>query len=159
MNLKKSELDPTQDLVYTGVRFHTNLGRLYLPDTWIQALILALCKILLQSRGIQTSTPISESAVADGRYARVSRICPSPHAIHPVVPETALDPYNPRVATPDLCQQASGPRSSVVVRQAPLVPGNAVYISQHQHHYHYGCHHGCVGLPLYCARVRHGAIQ
>ena len=33
MNLKKLELAPTQDLVYI-----VDLGRLYLPDTWFQAL-------------------------------------------------------------------------------------------------------------------------
>ena len=39
MNLKKSESVPTQDLVYIGARFLTDLGRLYLLDLRIQALI------------------------------------------------------------------------------------------------------------------------
>ena len=38
VNLKKSELAPTQDLVYIGARFCMDLGRLYLPETRIQAL-------------------------------------------------------------------------------------------------------------------------
>ena len=32
VNLKKSELALTQDLVYIGARFHMDLGRLYLPE-------------------------------------------------------------------------------------------------------------------------------
>ena len=39
VNLKKSELVPTQDLVYIGVRFWTDLGRLYFPELRIQVLI------------------------------------------------------------------------------------------------------------------------
>ena len=38
MNLKKSELAPTQDLVYIEARFRIDLGRLYLSETQIQAL-------------------------------------------------------------------------------------------------------------------------
>ena len=41
MKLKKSELAPTQDLVYIGANFCTDLGRLYLPETWIQALTIS----------------------------------------------------------------------------------------------------------------------
>ena len=33
VNLKKSELAPTQDLVYIGAMFRTDLARLYLPET------------------------------------------------------------------------------------------------------------------------------
>ena len=62
-----------------------------------------LCKVLLQSRGIQTSTPISESEGADGSYDVVGGICLPPHATHPVVPEAVFDPYNPWVASPNLC--------------------------------------------------------
>ena len=51
------------------------------------------------------------------------------------------------------------PLAALVVRQALPVLGNALYISQHHHHYHYGCPHGGVGLPLYSAQVRDGAIQ
>ena len=39
MNLKKSELISTQDLVYIGARFWMDLDRLYLPELRIQALI------------------------------------------------------------------------------------------------------------------------
>ena len=39
VNLKKSELTPTQDLVYIGARFRMDLGRLYLPELRIQVLI------------------------------------------------------------------------------------------------------------------------
>ena len=39
MNLKKSELAQTQDLMYIGVRFQMDLGSLYLPELRIQALI------------------------------------------------------------------------------------------------------------------------
>ena len=38
VNLKKSELAPTQDLVYMGAWCCTDLGRLYLPEKLIQAL-------------------------------------------------------------------------------------------------------------------------
>ena len=38
VNLKKSELTPTQDLVYIGAWFRTDLGRLYLLEMRIQAL-------------------------------------------------------------------------------------------------------------------------
>ena len=39
MNLKKSDLNPTQDLVYIGARFWIDLGRLYLPEEWIDGLL------------------------------------------------------------------------------------------------------------------------
>ena len=52
VNLKKFKPTPTQDLVYIGARFCTYLVRLYLPETRIHT--LSLCKILLQSRGVQT---------------------------------------------------------------------------------------------------------
>ena len=74
-----------------------------------------LCKILLQIRGIQTSSPIPELAVANGSNAAVDGICPLPHASHPVVHEAALDPHNPWVSSSDLCQQGSGPRTPLVV--------------------------------------------
>ena len=38
MNLKKSELAPTQDLVYIGAYLRMDLDQLYLPETRIQAL-------------------------------------------------------------------------------------------------------------------------
>ena len=43
VNLKKSDLAPTQDLVYIGARFRMDLGRLYLSEEWIDRL-LALVK-------------------------------------------------------------------------------------------------------------------
>ena len=43
MNLKKSNLNPTLDLVYIGARFRRDLGRVYLPEKWIDRL-LALVK-------------------------------------------------------------------------------------------------------------------
>ena len=61
-----------------------------------------LCKILLQSRGVQTSTSVSKTAGADGSYAAISGICPLPHATHPVVYEA----------------QRSCPRAQLVVSQA-----------------------------------------
>ena len=39
MNPKKSELTPTQDLVYIGARFQMNLGRVYLPEDTIERLL------------------------------------------------------------------------------------------------------------------------
>ena len=39
VNLKKSELAPTQDLVYIGTRFQMDLGRLYLQELRISVLI------------------------------------------------------------------------------------------------------------------------
>ena len=39
MTLKKSDLTPTQDLVYIGVRFQTDLDKLYLPEEWIDGLL------------------------------------------------------------------------------------------------------------------------
>ena len=38
MNLKKSDLTPTQDLVYIGNRLRTVLGRVYLLEEWIGSL-------------------------------------------------------------------------------------------------------------------------
>ena len=38
-NLKKSDLTPTQDLVYIGARFWMELGRLYLLEEWIDGLL------------------------------------------------------------------------------------------------------------------------
>ena len=35
VNLKKSKLAPTQDLVHIGARFSMDLGRLYLPEILI----------------------------------------------------------------------------------------------------------------------------
>ena len=40
VNLKKSELTQSQDLVCIGVRFRTDLSRLYLSELWIQVLII-----------------------------------------------------------------------------------------------------------------------
>ena len=39
MNLKKSNLSPTQDLVYIGARFLTDLDRMYLPEEHIDGLL------------------------------------------------------------------------------------------------------------------------
>ena len=39
VNLKKSNLTPTQDLVYIGARFQTDLDRMYLPQEWIDGLL------------------------------------------------------------------------------------------------------------------------
>ena len=39
MNLKKSNLTHTQDLVYIEARFRTDLGRLYLPEDRIDRLL------------------------------------------------------------------------------------------------------------------------
>ena len=119
-----------------------------------------LCKILFQSRGVQTRSPILEFAGADGSNAAVGEIRPPPHASHPVVPEAVVDPHNPQFLSSDLCQQRYHPHTSLVIGQVAPVSGNAVYVSQHHHHHnHYRCEHGGVGWPLYCARVRHSALQ
>ena len=39
MNQKKSNLNPTQDLVYIGARFRTDLGRMYLLEDHIDGLL------------------------------------------------------------------------------------------------------------------------
>ncbi len=39
LNIKKSDLVPTQDLVYIGGRFRTNLGQVFLPENRAKALI------------------------------------------------------------------------------------------------------------------------
>ena len=39
VNLKKSHLNLTQDLVYIGARFRADLGRLYLPEEQIDGLL------------------------------------------------------------------------------------------------------------------------
>ena len=122
--------------VYIGARFRTDLGRLYLWRPGSRH--YSLSQIILHStcRSIQTST-IPESAGTDDSHTAVSGTCPPPHAIHPVIPEAAMHSHNPRVVTPDPCQR-SGPLTALVVRQAPPVPGNAFYIPQCHHHYHYG---------------------
>ena len=157
MNLKKSELAPTQDLVYIGARFCMDLGRHYLLEIWIQA--LTACVRSFTKVGAYKPAPISEAARADGSYAAISGKCPPPHESSTVVPEAPLDPCNPRVASSYLCQQGSGLRTPLVVRQAAPVSGNVVYIPLHNYHYHYGCEHGGMGLPPYCAWVRYGAVQ
>ena len=91
VNLKKSELAPTQDLVYTGARFHMDLGRLYLPDILVQALTVS------PQNGHTNHTPISEATGVNGCYVAFGVICPPPHVPHPVIPEAALNPYNLRV--------------------------------------------------------------
>ena len=39
MNPRKSDLVPTQDLVYRGARFRMDLGRVYLPEERIDGLL------------------------------------------------------------------------------------------------------------------------
>ena len=39
MNLKKSNLTSTQDLVYIGARFWMDMGRVYLTEEWINRLL------------------------------------------------------------------------------------------------------------------------
>ena len=39
MNFKKSDLVPTQDLVYIGARFRMDLSRVYLLEDWIDGLL------------------------------------------------------------------------------------------------------------------------
>ena len=39
MYLMKSDLTPTQDLVYIGARFQMDLGRVYLPEDRIKGLL------------------------------------------------------------------------------------------------------------------------
>ena len=41
INVKKSDLTPTQDLVYIGGRFRTDLGRVFLPEDRVEALVRA----------------------------------------------------------------------------------------------------------------------
>ena len=104
----KSELAPTQDFVYIGAMFHTDLGRLHLLEIQIQALTACV-----RSSSKQTSSPIPEFAGADGSNAAVSGIRSPLHASHPAVPEVVLDP---QVASSDLCQQRSDPRAPLVGR-------------------------------------------
>ena len=42
INITKSDLEPSQDLVYIGGRFRTNLGRVFLPEDRREALIRAV---------------------------------------------------------------------------------------------------------------------
>ena len=97
---------------------------------------------LIQSRGVQTSSPLSEPAGPHGSYTAIGGVHSHSHASHPVVPEVVLEPRNPWVATPDSSYQGSNPSASVVVGQ-----GNALFITQHHHNDYYGCEHGGVGLP------------
>ncbi len=39
--IKKSDLTPTQDLHYLSMNIHLDLGKIFLPETWRQALISA----------------------------------------------------------------------------------------------------------------------
>ena len=54
VNLKKSDLVPTQDLVYIGARFRMDLGRVYLPEDWITGL-LAMVKSFSRVGQYQTA--------------------------------------------------------------------------------------------------------
>jgi len=47
INMTKSEPNPTQDLVYIGARFRTDLGLVFLPDTRLQALVACARTFLL----------------------------------------------------------------------------------------------------------------
>ena len=42
INLKKSDLTPSQDLVYIGGRFRTDLGMVFLPQDRLEALVRAV---------------------------------------------------------------------------------------------------------------------
>ena len=75
------------------------------------------------------------------------------HASHLVVPEVPLEPCNPQVALHESSNQGSKPGTSVAVGQGAPLPGNAFYITQHHHYYHYRCEHGGLGRPLPTARV------
>ena len=55
------------------------------------------CQILLQSRAVQTSSPLLES---HGIHLAVGRVHPPSHASHPVVFEVT-EPCNPRIAIHD----------------------------------------------------------
>ena len=54
VNLKRSNLIPTQDLVYIGARFQTDLGRVCLPEDWIDGL-LALVRSFSKVRQYKTA--------------------------------------------------------------------------------------------------------
>ena len=74
-----------------------------------------LSRVLLQSRGVQTSTPVSEVAGADGSDTPVSGVCPPSHSTHPVVSQAALDRGNSWVAASHVCQQGYRPDAQLVV--------------------------------------------
>ena len=47
LNLKKSDLEPSQDLVYLGARFRTDLGAVFLPPPKVEALV-SLARTFMQ---------------------------------------------------------------------------------------------------------------
>jgi hypothetical protein len=49
LNLKKSHLEPTQDLVYIGARFRTDLGKVFLPEDRAESLIRCVRSFLIGS--------------------------------------------------------------------------------------------------------------
>jgi hypothetical protein len=53
LNLKKSHLEPTQDLVYIGARFRTDLGKVFLPVERMESLIA--CVISFQVGSYRTA--------------------------------------------------------------------------------------------------------
>ena len=137
VNLKKSKLVPTQDLVYIGARFRMDLSRLYLPHVRIQTLITCVGSF---SR-LGAYKPAHQFLRLQGLMAATLQSVEYAHLC------------KRRVASSCFHQRGSCPRAQLVVGQAAPVLGNAVYISHH--HYYYGCEHGGVGGPLYRARVRY----
>ena len=76
INVKKSDLTPTQDLVYIGGRFRTDLGRVFLPEDRVEALVRAVrafmrvgqlhpARLWLQLLGLMAATITS---VLQARY-------------------------------------------------------------------------------------------
>ena len=112
VNLKKSDLNLTQVLVYIRARFRTVLGRLYLLEEWIDRL-LALVRsfsrvgqykpvfLYLTLLGLMASTLQME-------YAHL-------HIVPSVVPSVLFELHNPWAAEPNPCHCGSGPSASVMV--------------------------------------------
>ena len=160
MNLKKSELAPTQDFVYIGARFRTDLGRLYLLVIWIQA--MTACVRFFSIVGAYKSAHQFLSLL--GLMAAMLQSVEYAHLhMRPIQWYLKLH-WNHTCTTHGLCHPIFVIKDLVhmllwLSEQAAPVPGTGVYISQHHHHYHYGCEHGGVGWPLYCAQVRHSTVQ
>ena len=116
-------------------------------------------QILLHGRTVQDSTPLPGSTGSHGSHLAVGGVLSPSHASHPVVPEAALEPRNPRVMIQDPGSQSPQPSASVVVSQGTPFTRSALFLIHHYHHYYYGCEHGGLGRSLPTARADHGTIQ
>ena len=151
VNLKKSDQTHTQDLVYIGARFWTDLGRVYLPEDQIDELVRSFSKVG------QCKTALLFLGLLGLMAAMLQPVvCPPSHASHPFVPEANLQPHNLIIVIRDRNQVLQWWWWS---SQGTLFPGNALFFTQHRYHYHYGCMHGGMGWSLPTARVNYGTLQ